>query len=105
MSLKNSNKVVAMKDRSLMVKGMEKESSFIKMEECMTDNGNKIKWKGMEHFTMIQVKLLMRENGKMINFMEKENYIIKIQDFWDKCLIFVTLTKLMSIGNTMKVNL
>ena len=48
---------------------MEMENSIIKMVVGMMVNGNLIKWMAMEKCFIKMEILLIKDNGKMINFM------------------------------------
>ena len=46
---------------------MDMANATIKMEVCMTGNGNKIKWKALANCTINQGYSHMKEYGRMIN--------------------------------------
>jgi hypothetical protein len=61
-----------MKDIKEMVKEMEMVNFIIKREVIMMVIGKIIEWMGMELSTILMEKLLIKENGRMTNFMGKE---------------------------------
>jgi len=64
--------VQVMKDIKEMVKEMEMVNFIIKREVIMMVIGKIIEWMGMELSTILMEKLLIKENGRMTNFMGKE---------------------------------
>ncbi len=52
--------------------------SIIKKEVNILDIGTIIKWMDMVLYIILMVELLIKANGKMIHYMVKEFYIIKI---------------------------
>ena len=84
---------------------MEEESSFIKMEAIMMDNGEIIKCMAGASFTMKVENWLMKEIGLMISFTAMEKYIMIILFRFHHLLDLTTQTLiyLMTIGNIMKV--
>jgi hypothetical protein len=78
------------------------ESFFIRMVVCMRGIGIRTKWKVMELFTMNLEKLLMKVNGKMINFMAKGNSITKTHSLFKILSITAISTMLMITGHCMR---
>lgn len=105
MLFRNLNKVVDMKELNLIKKDMVEGNFFIKMVECMMVIGYKIKCKDMVLCTMTQEKLHIKDNGEMINLMEKVNFIINNQKYYKISLIIVVMMMWMNIGNIMRDNL
>ena len=59
----------------------------------------------MEAYIINQEVLLMKESGYKINFMEQENYIMKIPMNYMSHLTTLTSTLLMNTGCIMKVDM
>ena len=70
-----------MRDINYMERDMVEVNSTIRMEACTMGTGYKIKWMVMDPYTMSLGKLHMRDNGKMINFMEGVNSTTNILIF------------------------
>lgn len=56
------------------VKNMDLENNFIVMVIFMKDIGLKILNQDTEFLKLVKIKLFIKEIGKIINMMEKENY-------------------------------
>ena len=99
---KLSAKEAAMKALKSMNKGMVLVNFITKMGDTMMGTGAKIKWVGMDHYTISLVSLLIKVNGKMINFTGMENFIMNFLLTSDKkelkVLTIVILIVLMTIG-------
>lgn len=58
--------------------GMDLGLFIMRKVEDIVVNGERIKWKEEEHYTMEMDNWLMRVNGNLINYTDLEYYITKI---------------------------
>ena len=56
-----------------------KESFLTQMEVFMMENGLKVLWMVMESFTIQIINLLMKDNGKIMHFLEAVKYTMRSQ--------------------------
>ena len=74
----------------------------IRKVENMLENGHSTKWKAEELFTTLVEVLLMKENGKEINFMGMECSIINVLDILLRNILGKIWIELIVIGSNMK---
>jgi len=67
--------------------------------------GNLIKWQDLENYLLLKIAYATRAIGKTINFMEKENFTIKIQQLLQGNAIQSIYLKLKMVGLRTKDNL
>ena len=84
---------------------MEKENSVMPMEEPMMENGKRVLWMALEDSIIPIKQWHMKENGRIMHFVEKEKCSMKIHRHLNLPLIIKILIIWENIGNFMKANL
>ena len=85
--------------------GMDKGNFIIRMGDSTMETGLAIKWMDWDPCITSLEKLPMKGIGGTINFKEKENYSISIQQQLTIPLTIATLMKLISFGSLIKVSI
>lgn len=104
MLFKNMKQVV-IKDRRKMGWGMDLANFIIIKEVFIKGIGKIILWMEKEIYIILMEKLLMKDNGEWINFMELAKFIMRIKLVLKDFMITLILQISMIIGHFIKVNL
>ena len=95
---------VFIQDKNKMDFVMEKENFVMQMEEFMMEIENMELWMAMEDYIIQMNNLHMKEIGKIMHFLVKVLFIMKIQYHLITLLILQILIFFKNIGRNIKEN-